>query len=168
MMKKTQLEETLDGSLVLALRDRRHGSHYDAPNVMIKAKAGDNVLAFVKQWAEENNVHLFVLDWDKLNPAYVNDYENGFLKDLSAQNTVMYLDNFTGIENEKRYLANSVYKNCAVGWECRYVGPNFLFAIATWYTDLPTEQFHRLDGSEKSCFGTVDFMTDEEREADGN
>ena len=122
---------------------------------MINAKTGDDVLAFVRRWAETNNVHLFVLDWDKLDLKYVNDYENGFLKDLSEPNTVMYLENYTGIEFEKRYLA-SVYKDCVVGGFCK-PAPNFLFAIATNYTGLPKDRFHRLDASEKSCFATIDF-----------
>ena len=156
MEKGMELKERLDRSYELALRDHRRGEvQYEPLNWMINAKTGDDVLAFVRRWAEEKDVHLFVLDWDKLDLKYVNDYENGFLKDLSEPNTVMYLENYTGIEFEKRYLAN-VYKDCVVGGFCK-PAPNFLFEIATNYTDLPKDRFHRLDGSEKSCFATIDF-----------
>lgn len=165
MKEKTELEKFLDRSLFLELRKIKRGVHNDPHNCMIKAKTGDDVLAFVKYWAEKNDVHLFVLDWDKLDPAYINDYENGLLKDLSTPKTVMYLENYTGIEFEKRYLVSSVYKDRKAG--CTPV-PNFLFAIATSYTDLPKEQFHRLDGSEKSCFATIDFLMNEERERKGD
>ena len=163
--KKTELEERLDMSLTHALRYRKSKKNYryDPLNLMVKAKAGDEVQAFVKRWAEKNDVHLFVLDWNKFDLKYVNDYENGFLKDLSQPKTVMYLENYTGIEFEKRHPSN-VYKNCEVGWLCKYA-PNFLFAIATSYMDVPKDQFYRLDPSERSCFGYIDFMTDEEREA---
>ena len=164
--KKTELEKRLDRSLKIALRQLRKSEHpfdYLAANWMVKAKTGDDVLTFVKQWAEKNDVHLFVLDWNKLNPSYINDYENGLLKDLSAPKTVMYLENYTGIEFEKRYLVSNVYKDCMVGSFCK-PAPNFLFAIATSYMDLPKDQFYRLDNSEKSCFATIDFLTDEELE----
>ena len=159
---KTNLEESLDVSFENALWYHKLKRQYIPLNYMIEAKTGDEVLSFVKQWAEKNGVHLFVLDWDKLDLKYVNDYENGFLKDLSKKNTVMYLENYTGIEFEKRYLAN-VYKDCVVGGFCK-PAPNFLFAIATSYIDVPKDQFHRLDSSEKARFATIDFMTDEERE----
>ena len=168
--KKTELEESLDRSLEHALLYHNRSSRgwqYIPLNYMINAKTGDDVLTFVKQWAEKNGVHLFVLDWNKLDLAYVNDYSNGLLKDLSEQKTVMYLENYTGIEFEKRYLVSKVYKDCMVGGFCK-PAPNFLFAIATSYMDLPKEQFHRLDGSEKSCFATIDFLTDEEREEKEN
>ena len=169
--KKIELEKDLDRSLECALRlllksETRDTFGYLTPNEMILAKTGDDVLTFVKHWAEKNNVHLFVLDWGKLDLAYINDYENGLLQDLSNPKTVMYLENYTGIEVEKRYLVSSVYKDCIVGWLGK-PAPNFLFAIATSYTDLPKEQFHRLDSSEKSCFATIDFLTDEEREEKG-
>ena len=164
--KKTELEEDLDGSLEHAvLRHRKYGKnlHYIPLNCVIEAKTGDDVQTFVRQWEEKNDVHLFVLDWGKLDLDYINDYENGLLKDLSAPKTVMYLENFTGIEFKKRYLVSNVYRDCVVGGFCK-PAPNFLFAIATNYTDLPKEQFHRLDSSESSCFGRTDFLTDEERE----
>ena len=164
--KKTELEERLDRSLEYAvLRHRKDGKnlHYIPHNCEIGAKTGDDVQTFVRQWAEKNDVHLFVLDWGKLDLDYINDYENGLLKDLSAPKTVMYLENFTGIEFKKRYLVSNVYRDCVAGGFCK-PAPNFLFAIATNYTDLPKEQFHRLDSSESSCFGHTDFLTDEERE----
>ena len=167
--KKTEFEKRLDRSLKIALRQLRKSEHpvdYLAANWMVKAKTGDDVLTFVKQWAEKNDVHLFVLDWGKLDLAYINDYENGLLQDLSNPKTVMYLENYTGIEFEKRYLVSSVYKDCIVGWLGK-PAPNFLFAIATNYTDLPKNQFHRLNSSESSCFGHKDFLTDEEREEKG-
>ena len=105
--KKTEFDKHLDRSLKIALRKLRKSEHsvdYLAANWMVKAKTGDDVLTFVKQWAEKNDVHLFVLDWDKLNPSYISDNKNGLLKDLSAPKTVMYLENYTGIEFEKRYL----------------------------------------------------------------
>lgn len=166
MKGKTVLEKFLERSLLLESRKIKRGVHNDPHNCIINAKTGDDVLDFVKYWAEKNDVHLLVLDWDKLNPSYINDYENGLLKDLSAPKTVMYLENYTGIEFEKRYLVSNVYKDCIVG-ELGKPAPNFLFAIATSYTDLPKEQFHRLDSSEKSCFATIDFLTDEEREEKG-
>ena len=166
--KEKELEKELEGSLKHALRHRKYGEDmlYDPLNCMIKAKTGDDVLTFVKRWAEKNGVHLFVLDWGKLDLAYINDYENGLLQDLSNPKTVMYLENYTGIEFEKRYLVSSVYKDCIVGWLGK-PAPNFLFAIATNYTDLPKNQFHRLNSSESSCFGHKDFLTDEEREEKG-
>ena len=163
--KKIELEERLDRNLEYALKYHKHmrNFQYDPPNLMINAKADDDVLSFVKRWAEKNDVHLFWLDWNRLDWKYVNDYENGFLKELSQPNTVMYLENYTGIEFEKRYLSK-VYKDCVVGGLCK-PAPNFLFAIATSYRDIPKEQFYCLDSSEKSCFAHIDFMTDEEREA---
>ena len=112
--KKTELEERLDRSLKHALRHRKDGKnlHYIPLNYVIGAKTGDDVQTFVRQWAEKNDVHLFVLDWGKLDLDYINDYENGLLKDLSAPKTVMYLENFTGIEFKKRYLVSNVYKDC--------------------------------------------------------
>lgn len=157
--KKTELENCLDRSLLIELRKSAiRDVEADPGNIMIKAKRNDDILYFVKQWAEKNDVHLFVLDWDKLNPAYINDYKNGLLKDLSTPKTVMYLENYTGIELEKRYLVSGVYKNRNIDG-CTPV-PNFLFAVATWYTDLPKEQFHRLDSSERSCFEYMDFLDD--------
>ena len=66
--KKTELEEDLDRSLKHALRHRKDGKnlHYIPHNCEIGAKTGDDVQTFVRQWAEKNDVHLFVLDWGKL------------------------------------------------------------------------------------------------------
>ena len=66
--KKTELEERLDRSLEYAvLRHRKDGKnlHYIPLNYVIEAKTGDDVQTFVRQWAEKNDVHLFVLDWGK-------------------------------------------------------------------------------------------------------
>ena len=157
---KTELEMRLDRSLKLEMRRAQFGGSGSPHNCMIRARADDDVLSFVRKWAERNDIHLFVLDWTRLDSKYVDDDENGLLKDLSQPRTVMYLENYTGVEHGKRCLVSDVYKNRDVGSCCKPV-PNFLFAIATTVVDDPN--IHLMDMAERSCFGTVDFLTEEER-----
>ena len=49
MKEKTELEKFLDRSLFLELRKIKRGVHNDPHNCMIKAKTGDDVLAFVNK-----------------------------------------------------------------------------------------------------------------------
>ena len=132
--KKTELEEDLDGSLEHAvLRHRKDGKnlHYIPLNYVIEAKTGDDVQTFVRQWAEKNDVHLFVLDWGKLDLDYINDYENGLLKDLSAPKTVMYLENFTGIEFKSVIL----FQMCIeIAWQAVFANLRRIFFLQSQRT----------------------------------
>ena len=164
--KKTELEEDLDRSLKHALRHRKYGKnlHYIPHNCEIGAKTGDDVQTFVRQWAEKNDVHLFVLDWGKLDLDYINDYENGLLKDLSAPKTVMYLENFTGIEFKKRYLVSNVYRDCVAGGFCK-PAPNFLFAIAISSSALPISTQDRFCSSFAKTYVFPDSFSSNEASA---
>ena len=126
----------------------------DAPNIMVWVPYGYDITPIIRQWANDNDVNLYEVDWSKVDLKFVNDYENGLLKELSVPHTVMLLENYSAINFDTRYLVNSVYKNRTVGWKCK-PAPNFFFAIATGSMADPSN--YRLDMSEKSCFMNYKF-----------
>lgn len=125
-----------------------------APNIMVWVPYGYDITPIIKQWANDNDVNLYEVDWPKVDLKFVNDYENGLLKELSEPRTVMLLKNYPAIDFDTRYLVSSVYKNRTVGGVCE-PAPNFFFAIATGSMDDPNNK--KLDPSEKSCFMNYKF-----------
>ena len=54
---KTELEMSLDQSLKLGMRRAQIGESVRPHNCMIRAKPDDDVLSFVRKWAERNDIH---------------------------------------------------------------------------------------------------------------
>ena len=123
-----------------------------ALNKMVWIPDGYDIKPVIRQWAKDNDVSLYEVDWSKVNLRFVNDYENGLLKALSEPRTVMLLENYLAVDFDTRYLVNSVYKDRRVGGFCK-PAPNFYFAIATGSMDDRNNK--KWDPSER-CF--VDYQ----------
>lgn len=151
--KKAIINERLDTSLDEAQWIQEDGGEIyedNLPNIMFWTKAGEDIKPYIRQWAKDNEVRLFELDWQKLNSGFVNDYENGLLKELSVPRTVLFLENLNDYDPKKRNLVLNVYKDRVVGCSAQPV-PKLLFAVATAQIDAPFE----LNMSENNCFAYI-------------
>ena len=174
---KNQVEVVLDRSLKIAKKKQRRGAKSDFPNVLLVADAGMGKTEMVREWAEENGIHLFevnlgttppetlggIVARSSKNPAVATRLGTTDLADaLDKPNSVLFLDEYNRAKTEIRGAVLTLVQNHLIydpesdsGYKFL---PNFLFTVAAINPSNTTYKGAKeLDPAEKSRFYTL-FM----------
>ena len=123
---KNQVEVVLDRSLKIAKKKQRRGAHSDFPNVLLVADAGMGKTEMVREWAEENGIHLFevnlgttppetlggIVARSSKNPAVATRLGTTDLADaLDKPNSVLFLDEYNRAKTEIRGAVLTLVQN---------------------------------------------------------
>lgn len=174
---KNQVEVVLDRSLKIAKKKQRRGAHSDFPNVLLVADAGMGKTEMVREWAEENGIHLFevnlgttppetlggIVARSSKNPAFAKRLGTTDLADaLDKPNSVLFLDEYNRAKTEIRGAVLTLVQNHLIYDSESDSGykflPNFLFTVAAINPSNTTYKGAKeLDPAEKSRFYTL-FM----------
>ena len=106
ILTKDEIFKELDRHLVVNKRNMRHmeeHGHVDYNNILFNSEENVDYLPTIKEWANNNNINLVVIDCkDK------NDYSQYELEDLKKENVVLVVKNIYHVSTEflnKRLLS---------------------------------------------------------------
>ena len=144
---KSQIEVALDKALKRAKRVQGQKGA-DFPNIILVGDAGSGKSSIVRQWAQANNINLVYKDIKTITPTDLGglkmrdvddpDYakrigSKEFINDLSAPNSVLFLDEYNRAKTEVRGTLLTLVNEHVV-WDPKSKSgetflPNFLFTI---------------------------------------
>lgn len=172
---KNQVEVVLDRALKRAKKLQKRGITSDFPNVLIISDAGMGKSEMVRQWAQENGIHLVeknlgtmtpealggIVARSSKNPAVATRLGTTEMADtLDKPNSVLFLDEYNRAKTEIRGAVLTLVQNHLVydpesdsGYKFL---PNFLFTVAAINpANTNYKGAKELDPAEKSRFYTL-------------